>query len=335
MQKAAVRAHTNIALIKYWGKRDEDEFLPMNSSLSLTLDKLYTDTFVHFDDQLIEDQFYLDNKKQDEKETKKISNFLDLFRSAANIDTRALVKSINHVPTAAGLASSASAFAALAGAANLATGLNLDPQTLSTFARRGSGSATRSIFGGFVEWNKGTSSEDSFAIPIDDASWDVGMVIVAVNREAKKVSSRVGMKQTVETSPFYPAWVETAETDLVNIKAAIEAKDFEKMGEITEHSAMKMHGSMLGANPPLSYFEPATMTAIRCVQELREQGIPCYVTMDAGPNVKILCRLTQADLIKDKLKPFFQDEQLIVTSPGDEIRELTLEEASAYAWSVE
>lgn len=334
VQKAAIRAHTNIALIKYWGKRDEQEFLPMNSSLSLTLDKLYTDTFVHFDELLKEDEFYLDEKKQDSKETEKISKFLDLFRSEANINTRALVKSINHVPTAAGLASSASAFAALAGAANLATGLNLDPQILSTFARRGSGSATRSIYGGFVEWNKGTSSDDSFAIPVDDAKWDIGMVIVAVNREAKKVSSRIGMKQTVETSPFYPAWVETAETDLLAIKSAIHKKDFEKIGEITEHSAMKMHGSMLGANPPLSYFEPATMTAIRCVQELREQGIPCYVTMDAGPNVKILCRLTQAELIKEKLNPYFQEEQLIVTGPGKGIRELTLEEAREYDWSV-
>lgn len=335
MTQAAVRAHTNIALIKYWGKRDEAAFLPMNSSLSLTLDGLYTDTYIVFDEALSNDEFYLNGTMQDEKETAKISAFLDLFRFEAQLSTRARVESVNHVPTAAGLASSASAFAALAGAANLATGLNMDPQTLSTFARRGSGSATRSIFGGFVEWNKGTSSENSFAIPVDDADWDIGMVIVAVNRSAKKVSSRVGMKQTVETSPFYPAWVETAETDLQQIKQAIREKDFQTVGEITEHSAMKMHGSILAANPPLSYFEPATITAIQCVQELREQGVLCYVTMDAGPNVKVLCRLSEAEQIREKLTEFFKEEQLLVTGPGKGIRSLTPAEAAVYGWSVE
>lgn len=332
MRQAAVRAHTNIALIKYWGKRDEEYFLPMNSSLSLTLNELYTDTCVTFDETLEADLFYLNGKQQSEQETVKISRFLDLFRKEAKLSVRARVESINHVPTAAGLASSASAFAALAGAANLATGLQLDDQTLSMFARQGSGSATRSIYGGFVEWNKGTSPTDSYAIPVDDADWDIGMVIVAVNRSAKKVSSRVGMKQTVETSPFYPSWVETAETDLQAIKEAIKERDFQTMGEIAEHSAMKMHGSMLGANPPIMYFEPNSIQAIQCVNRLREQGVLCYVTMDAGPNVKVLCRLSQAKQIKEELSKYFNEEQLLVTGPGEGIRELTKEEVTAYGW---
>ncbi|WP_373790789.1 diphosphomevalonate decarboxylase [Jeotgalibaca porci] len=334
MTKAAVRAHTNIALIKYWGKADETLFLPMNSSLSLTLDGLYTDTFVEISDTFTEDQFYLNDVLQSPEETAKISRFLDLFRNKAGITHFIQVKSINHVPTAAGLASSASAFAALAGAMNRATGLNMDLETLSTYARRGSGSATRSLFGGFVEWQKGTSSEDSMAVPVDDASWDIGMVIIAVNKSAKKISSRIGMKQTVETSPFYPAWVASAEEDLLAIKKAIKARDFEKVGQITEHSAMKMHGSMLGAETPIIYFEPDSIKAIHAVRALREQGILCYVTMDAGPNVKVLCRLSEAGKIKEMLREYFSEEQLLISGPGQGIRSLTAEEAAEYNWQL-
>lgn len=334
MTKAAVRAHTNIALIKYWGKADETLFLPMNSSLSLTLDGLYTDTFVEISDTFTEDQFYLNDVLQSPEETAKISRFLDLFRNKSGITHFIQVKSVNHVPTAAGLASSASAFAALAGALNRATGLNMDLETLSTYARRGSGSATRSLFGGFVEWQKGTSSEDSMAVPVDDASWDIGMVIIAVNKSAKKISSRVGMKQTVETSPFYPAWVASAEEDLLAIKKAIKAQDFEKVGQITEHSAMKMHGSMLGAETPIIYFEPDSIKAIRAVRALREQGILCYVTMDAGPNVKVLCRLSEAGKIKEMLREYFSEDQLLISGPGQGIRPLTAQEAAEYNWQL-
>lgn len=332
MRQAAVRAHTNIALIKYWGKRDENLFLPVNSSLSLTLDKLFTDTLVCFDSSLTKDSFYLNGAKQNQKEIQKISRFIDLFRDQADIKDFVRVESINHVPTAAGLASSASAFAALAGAANIASGLQLEPQVLSTYARRGSGSSTRSLFGGFVEWNKGTNSDDSMAIEIDDANWDIGMVIVAVNTSEKKVSSREGMKRTVETSPFYSVWEETAEADLVEIKKAISNQDFQALGEITERNGMKMHGTMLGATPPLSYWEPASIQAIQIVKHLREQGVLCYVTMDAGPNVKVLCRLSEADKIKEALQEKFSDDQLLITGPGKGIRELTADEKSVYSW---
>ena len=331
--QAYVRAHTNIALIKYWGKRDEIDFLPMNSSLSMTLDKLYTDTMVVFDDSFAQDSFYLNGEKQGEKETKKISKFLDLFREEKKTAMRARVESINHVPTAAGLASSASAFAALAGAANLALGLDLDPQRLSTFARRGSGSATRSIYGGFVEWDMGTCSDDSFAVPVDDASWDIGMVIVAVNQKAKEVSSRIGMKRTVETSPFHSACTTPSKKDIQDITAAIAAKDFIRLGEITEANGMKMHGTMLGAEPPFSYWEPDSIVAIKTAQTLRKQGIPCYVTMDAGPNVKVLCRLSQAETIKQALLDHFTEDKLIITKPGKGIRELTAAERAVYNWN--
>ncbi len=322
------RAHTNIALIKYWGKRNEELFLPMNSSLSLTLDAFYTDTQVTFDDTLESDFFSLDNIEQSEIETEKITNFLNLFRNRANIETKACVKSYNHVPTAAGLASSASAFSALAGAANVATGLNLDLRELSTLARQGSGSATRSIYGGFVEWHMGENnlSDSSFAIPVNDASWDIGMIVIAVNTGKKKLSSRIGMKQTIETSPFYSSWVETATEDIIKIKQAIKQHDFITLGEITESNGMKMHATMLGAFPPISYWEPDSVKAIQKVREIRDNGIPCYVTMDAGPNVKVLCRKTDMIKIEHKLLETFERQQIISSDVGEGIKLLTPDE---------
>lgn len=316
ISKGKARAHANIALIKYWGKRDDELVIPMNSSLSLTLDCFYTETEVVFDNKIDQDYFYLNESMQDKNATNKVSKFLDLFRHRAGIKTPAIVKSINYVPTAAGLASSASGFAALAAAANIASGLNLGPRDLSMYARQGSGSATRSIYGGFVEWQKGSSGEDSYAIPIDDANWDIGMVIVVVNKHEKAVSSREGMKSTVATSPFYKAWVESAAEDSERIKIAIKNKDFEQMGEIAESNGLKMHATMLGANPPLSYWEPESIVVMQIVRELRSQGIACYFTMDAGPNVKILCRLSQSNIIKARLEQIFETEQIIISGPG-------------------
>ena len=316
IRKAKARAHANIALIKYWGKKDDELVLPINSSLSLTLDCFYTETEVVFDDSLDEDYFYLNDDKENKLATEKVSRFLDLFRRTAGINTPALVKSRNYVPTAAGLASSASGLAALAAAANVASGLNLDHRELSMYARQGSGSATRSIFGGFVEWQKGISGDDSYAVEIDDANWDIGMVVVIVNKEEKTVSSREGMKRTVATSPFYKAWVESAGEDLKNIKVAIKNRDFDQMGMIAESNGLKMHASMLGANPPLSYWEPESIVVMQMVRELRSQGISCYFTMDAGPNVKIICRLSESNIIKARLEERFKAEQIIVSGPG-------------------
>ncbi len=324
------RAHTNIALIKYWGKRDKKLFLPMNSSLSLTLDAFYTDTKVTFDDQLTADSFYLNGKLQSEKEIAKISQFLNLFREYTNEGRFARVDSLNFVPTAAGLASSASAFAALATATALALDLDMDKETLSTFARRGSGSSTRSLFGGFVEWDMGTCSEDSMAHPVDDADWGVGMLILVVNTEQKKIASRVGMDHTVATSPFYAAWVETAREDLIAMKKAIAARDFETLGEITEHNGMKMHATTLSANPPFTYWVPETLIAQEAVRTVREKlGVPAYMTMDAGPNVKVLCRTADMPALIAELKSYFPAEKIISSLPGEGARQLTEEEWQA------
>ncbi|WP_414838920.1 diphosphomevalonate decarboxylase [Carnobacterium sp. TMP28] len=323
MTEKIVRAHTNIALIKYWGKRDESLILPASSSLSLTLDAFYTDTSVTFDDSLESDTFFLNGCLQNETATQKVSTFLNLFREPAGISSPALIKSTNFVPTAAGLASSASGMAALAGAANLACHLQLSQRELSLYARRGSGSATRSIYGGFVEWQMGTCAADSYAVPIDDADWDIGMVVVVVNSRKKEMSSREGMKNTVKTSPFYAGWLDSTANDLIEIKKAISLQDFQKMGELTESNGMKMHGTMLGANPPLSYWEPDSVVAMQLVRQLRKEGIPCYFTMDAGPNVKVLCRLTDSKKIKARFAKQFNPEQLIIAKPGEGLKILT------------
>lgn len=326
-QIGIARAHTNIALIKYWGKRDKELFLPMNSSLSLTLDAFYTDTKVVFDEDLTEDAFYLNGVLQSEKEIQKISRFLNLFREYRGEGKFARVESVNFVPTAAGLASSASAFAALALATATALQLDWSRQKLSTFARRGSGSSTRSLFGGFVEWDMGTNSEDSMAVPIDDAAWDVGMLIIAVDTGQKKVASREGMEHTVATSPFYPAWVASAKEDLAAIKEAIVQKDFQRVGQITEHNGMKMHATTLSANPPFTYWSAASLAAQEAVRQVREEtGFPAYMTMDAGPNVKVLCRASDLPRLQAELSHLLPAEQLIASKPGPSAYTLTEEE---------
>ena len=315
-----VRAHTNIAFIKYWGKENEALIIPQNSSLSLTLDAFYTDTKVTFDADLNDDVLYIDDEMQDDKALKKAQVILDLVRERAGLDLPAKIESKNFVPTAAGLASSASGLAALAGAASLAAGLELTDTELSRLARRGSGSASRSIYGGFSEWQKGTSDDDSVAVPVDDANWDIGMIFIVVDDKRKDVSSTEGMRLVVETSPYYDGWVSSSIDDLADIKVAIQEQDVVKTGEIAERSALKMHALNLSANPPFNYWSPDSIIAMRQVTALREQGYPAYITMDAGPNVKIICKASQIDEIYDHLSHTYREDQLVKALPGPGIQ---------------
>lgn len=311
------RAHTNIALIKYWGKLDEALIIPQNSSLSLTLDHFYTDTTVTFDENLTADSFYLDKKLVPRQRTSRTTHVLDIVRAQSGEKRFALVKSTNHVPTSAGLASSASGFAALAAAATKAAGLNLDGKSLSRIARRGSGSATRSIFGGFVEWHQGHSDETSYAEPIQEViDWDICMLTVIVEKKRKKISSRAGMNSSVRTSPYYDSWLSSTGKDLTEIKQAISNKDLVQLGEISEQNAMKMHALTLSASPSFTYFNGDSIKIMDYVHSLRAKGIPCYYTMDAGPNVKIICRQSDVPRIISELSPDFSSDQLILAKPG-------------------
>lgn len=312
--KISARAHTNIALIKYWGKQNKDLIIPYNNSLSLTLDHFYTDTTVTFDDTLTEDTFFLNTKQ---KKDKKVSAFLDVVRNQAQKNIYAKVESVNHVPTSAGLASSASAYAALALAASQAIGLNLNRRDLSRLARRGSGSASRSIFGGLVEWEKGHNDGDSFAVPIEETiDWDIQMIAIMINSHEKAIDSRSGMQHSVDTSPFYNEWVKSSERDLIDMKKAIIEKSLEKVGQIAENNAMKMHATTLSANPSFTYFNPDSIRAMDAIRDLRQEGITCYFTMDAGPNVKIICSKAETPYILKKLSPLFGEKNLLVAKPG-------------------
>lgn len=318
MFKGKARAYTNIALIKYWGKKNEALILPINNSLSLTLDAFYTETEVIFSDSYIADEFYLDDTLQDEKATKKVSQFLDLFRKEAGISLKASVISQNFVPTAAGLASSASGLAALAGACSTALKLGLDDLSLSRFARRGSGSACRSIFGGFVEWEKGHDDLSSYAKPVPSDSFedDLAMVFILINDQKKEVSSRNGMRRTVETSSFYQGWLDSVEGDLYQLKQAIKTKDFQLLGETMERNGLKMHGTTLAAQPPFTYWSPDSLKAMDAVRQLRKQGIPCYFTMDAGPNVKVLVENSHLSEVQETFTKLFSKEQVITAHAG-------------------
>ena len=315
-QSKWVRAFTNIAFIKYWGKANEELMIPMNNSLSLTLDAFYTDTQVHFLPELKQDELYIDGELQDEKSLDKAQVILDLVREQAGIQDHARIESINHVPTAAGLASSASGLAALAGAASLAAGLDLSEIELSRLARRGSGSASRSIYGGFAEWQQGSNDLDSYALPIDDADWDIGMIFIIVDDKRKDISSTEGMRRVVESSPYYEGWVKSTAEDLKEIKTAIAERNFIRIGEIAESSAMKMHALNLSAQPPFNYWSPDSIIAMRKVEELRDLGYPVYFTMDAGPNVKLICKQSQMDEIYELLLKDYRVDQLVRAHPG-------------------
>lgn len=316
------RAYTNIALIKYWGKKDQVLMIPQNNSISLTLDAFYSETRVTFDSHLTTDQFILNDVLRDEKHGKKVFQFLDLMRQHAGITTKAQVISENHVPTAAGLASSASGMAALAGACAVALDLPQDAVSLSRFARRGSGSASRSIYGGFAEWQKGTDDTNSYAVSLkeDLSTWPLAMVFLLVDSQEKKISSRDGMQRTVDTSVFYPGWLATIEKDLTDMRQGIAANDFELVGQTMERNTMKMHATVLGAVPPFTYWQPDSLKAMQLVQEQRAQGLPCYFTMDAGPNVKVLLQQENLKAFLGVARKTFPEDKIVVAFPGKGIQ---------------
>ncbi|EEQ80643.1 diphosphomevalonate decarboxylase [Staphylococcus warneri] len=309
------RAHTNIALIKYWGKADEKLIIPMNNSLSVSLDKFYTETKVTFDSDYPADQLILNGKEANEKETKKIQSYMDIVREIANTDLHTRIDSQNFVPTAAGLASSASAYAALAAACNEALQLELSDKDLSRLARRGSGSASRSIFGGFAEWEKGHDDETSYAHPIDADHWEdeLSMIFVVINNQSKKVSSRSGMSLTRDTSRFYQYWLDHVDEDIKEAKQAIEAKDFKQLGEVIEANGLRMHATNLGSQPPFTYLVQESYDAMAIVHECRKMGVPCYFTMDAGPNVKVLVEKKNKQLVIDQFLKHFEASQIIAS----------------------
>lgn len=314
---ATAVAHANIALIKYWGKRGKELNLPAAGSISLTLDALKTETTVAFDEKLPADLIELNGSILTGKEAERITRFLDI--AAGHKRAFASVKSVNNFPTAAGLASSASGFAALALAAVKALNIDASPEALSRLARRGSGSAARSLYGGFVEMKRGSLDDGSqdYAVPLyDENYWDLRMLIAVTSDKKKETGSTEGMERTAATSPFYESWVASQAPDLDEMRAAIKNKDFEKAGVLTEHSCFKMHGLALSARPALLYWNSLSVEIIQAVKELRKQGTQAYITMDAGPQVKILCQPEAVPSIKNTLETIKGIKSILECRPG-------------------
>lgn len=309
-----VRAHTNIALIKYWGKANAELRLPLMSSLSMTLDAFYTDTSVEKAND--ENAFYLNGQKQDSKQSQRVFSYLTKLQNKFGYHDNLIVKSVNHVPTSAGLASSSSAFAALAAAFCQYYNIQVDKKELSRLARIGSGSACRSIFGGFSVWQKGDSDASSYAYALDEhPQMDLHLLAVELNTNQKKISSTSGMKEA-QSSPFFNPWLERNETELNQMIAAIKNDDFTALGELAELNANEMHAINLTAQPEFTYFEPNTIRAIKLVEDLRKEGIECYYTIDAGPNIKILCRLRNSKEIIERFKSVFNNVNVVIANFG-------------------
>lgn len=299
MTRATARAHPNIALVKYWGKRDEQLILPLAGSLSLTLDAYPTTTTVELATGADDDAFTLNDGAATAAQTERVTRFLDLVRSLAGSESRAVVASTSVAPTDAGLASSAAGFAALAVAAASAYGLDLDRAALSRLARRGSGSASRSLIPALAVWHAGTDDASSFAEPIEGP--DMRMIIVTIDRTPKPVSSREAMRRTAATSPFHDGWVTSTAHTLDAAKAACRAFDFTRLGELTELHALRMHALIQSAEPPIRYLGARSIAVFDDVVRLRADGVEAYATADAGPNVVVIARPADAARVADAL----------------------------------
>jgi diphosphomevalonate decarboxylase len=320
MTTATAQASPNIAFIKYWGNRENALRLPSNSSISMNLDGLYTRTTVSFQPSLPYDELIINGHEVRGAGSDRISYILDMIRGMANIHERAEVISENNFPSGAGIASSAAAFAALALAGSKAAGLSLSEPELSRLARRGSGSAARSIPGGFVEWQAGTGEEDSYAFSIAEPDhWDLADCVAIVSASHKKTGSTEG-HSIAPTSPLQAARVADASRRLEICRRAILERDFNAFASIVELDSDMMHAVMITSTPALHYWKSASLEVMSCVRQWRAEGIPVCYTVDAGPNVHVICPETQANLVEQKLRQIQGVQNVLLARAGGPAR---------------
>ena len=317
---ATAIALPNIAFIKYWGDRDSLLHLPSNGSISLNLDGLFTRTQVTFDSSLRTDRLKINGDEVDGQALSRVEVFLNLVRRMSEVNCFAEVSSENNFPAGAGIASSASAFAALSLAAASAAGLDLDEAQLSRLARSGSGSASRSVPGGYVEWIPGTSDEDSYARSIAGPEhWDLVDCIAIVSQQHKQTGSWEG-HALAETSPIQAVRVADAPRRLALCRRAILEKDFEALAEISELDCNLMHAVMMTSTPCLIYWLPATLGVMRAVQDWRSAGFPAFYTIDAGPNVHVFSLQEHAPRLEEQLRQLPGVQKVITAYPGGAAR---------------
>lgn len=301
-RQATAQAHPNIAFIKYWGNRDDALNLPENSTLSMNLDGLYARTTVTWGDDQQEDSFILNDADQSGEGLRRVSAHLDVLRQCLAISSRAEVKSSNNFPIGAGIASSAAAFAALTVAGVAASGTTLSERELTTLARIGSGSASRSVPTGFVEWHKGETHKDSFANSIAQPNhWELVDVIAVVSKAHKNVGSKVGHR-SAPTSDLQQARITGAEARFAQCKSAILTRDFASFADVVEEDSNLMHAVMMTSRPPLFYWLPPTLAIMESVRNWRADGVQVCYTLDAGPNVHCICVREAADFVSQQLK---------------------------------
>lgn len=308
-------ANSNLALVKYWGKGDGGANQPASASLSVTLDSLATAAEVVFSSERGEDRI---EGLPPAAETRVLA-FFKRFRATFGVRGHAAVFLASNFPVAAGLASSASTFAALSKAAAAAAGLRLGDAELADLARSGSGSACRSIYGGFVEWRPqgGGSVVEQIA---GREHWPLRILVAVTSEKPKAVGSSEGMRRTAATSPYYPAWLRCGADDLAEVREAIRLRDLSRLGAAAERNCVRMHAAAMAATPPLVYWEPATLAAMRRVWDLRERGVQAYFSIDAGPQLKVLCEADDAEVVKAALVAVPGVARVLSSQPGDGAR---------------
>lgn len=320
MKQTTARAHSNIAFIKYWGNRDEALRIPVNGSLSMNLAGLYAQTTVEWRENLESDELILNGKRAQGAALERVSAHLDVIRQRGQMTLRAQVESTNNFPMGTGIASSAAAFAALTVAGCAAAGLSLTERELTTIARIGSGSASRSVPTGFVEWYAGDSHDTSFAESIAPPDhWELVDVIALVSSAHKAIGSRQG-HTSAGTSDLQSARVTGADARIEACRTALLERDFTAFADVVEHDSNLMHAVMMTSRPPLFYWLPPTLTIMQAVRDWRTEGIAVCYTLDAGPNVHCLCLQTHAKEVEARLRRIQGVEDVLVAGPGQGAR---------------
>lgn len=313
--KATAIAPSNIAFIKYWGKKDKILKLPENGSISMCLSDLLTTTTVEFDNKYQEDEIIINNKSEKKTENKVFSH-IEKIRQIAGKKTKAKIVTVNNFPTGTGLSSSASGFAALTVAGTTAAGLHFTEKELSILARQGSGSACRSIPDGFVEWLDGNSSDTSYGKTLYPPNhWKIVDIVVIISSEKKEISSSLGMSLPF-SSPFYETRLKKIKNKLTEVKKYIENRDFLSFGEMVEAEALELHAIMLTSRPSLVYLLPETIFLIIQVQKWRKEGLPVYFTLNTGQNIHILCEEKNALKIVSLLNKMSSVYKIILNKPA-------------------
>jgi len=316
INSATAIAHPNIAFIKFWGNRDSELRIPANSSLSMNLAGLVTRTRVTFDPVLTSDQLTINREPASTEGMARVKMVLDLVREMAGLSCFAQIASENNFPTGAGIASSASAFAALSLAASAAAGLQLSQQQLSRLARRGSGSACRSIPAGFVEWQAGFDDESSYAYSIASPEhWDLVDCIAVVSETHKPTTSSEGHK-LADTSVLQAARLADTPARLERCRRAILERDFDSLAGVIELDCNLMHAVMMTSSPVLLYWQPVTLAVIHAIHNWRKSGIPVCYTIDAGPNVHVLSLAGFADQVSQLLSRIPGVADILIAKPG-------------------